>query len=114
MLKVLGGQQDLGGVTPVPVKFTFVGFHEDALAHGSHGLQLGQVARPLAESEPPQAGTHRPGTDQGHSPSRSHDFAEFVGQLGDPILVEPPIVAGQNPGANLHHDGGSRGRDFLA
>ena len=46
----------------------------------------------------------RPGTDQHHLAARLQHVMQLVGKLGNPLLVELPVVTRQDAGADLDDD----------
>ena len=66
------------------------------------------------QPQPTHARPHSARTDQRHFASARPEGVHLLGQLGDAVLMELSVVAGQHAGAHLDDDGCGQGGDFLA
>ena len=98
-------QQKLRGVTSVAAKSLVVGPDQEGLTHGGGGLELAKVIGAAGQSKLANAGTDRPGTDQGDTATGRGHGADLLGEVPDPVGVEGAVRSGQDAGADLHHPG---------
>ena len=87
---------------------------QPALPDGGHGLQMGQIGRPLRQTEPPDAGPDGPAAHQHDVPLLVHQPDDLLGDRRHAVLVERAVVVRQHARADLDHDGLRAGGNFLA
>ncbi len=107
-------QQQLGRMAAMGPQHAVVNFHQMALPHSGHGLQLGQSGGTLRQSQASQARADRAGSDQHGFAAGGHELVQFFGQRGHALLIELPIGAGEHARADLDDDRVRRGGNFLS
>ena len=114
MIKVAGGQQNLGDVTAVLLQTLLISRHECTLPDGGRRLQVGQIRRTFAEVQPPNTRPNRPRTHQNNLAPASPQPMHLFGERRQPPLVQSPLAGRNDVGAHLHDDGMGGGQNFLA
>ena len=94
VIEVCGGEQDLGRMVAVVPQRPLVGFDQEALPDGGHGLKMGKIGGPALQPQPSHAGPDRPGANQGHLPARGDHLVDLLGELRDLLFVEFPSSTG--------------------
>jgi len=97
----VGGEENLADDIPMVSEMFVVGLHEEALADGGDGLEVGQVGGSPGQPEPSHARPHCAGTDEGDFSAGGANGVNFLGELGDAFLVESPIGVSDDAGPHL-------------